>query len=100
MKKLTFIGSLLFILIGCSEPTVTAEYRIEEQISRETQFGGRQVTFRGSAKDNYVVFDGNKQCPHSPGHAFRTYKPFRGAKINSGDHCAYCGYTWTLHKDN
>lgn len=98
MKKLMILASLVLLLISCSEPIVTAEYKVEEQIARETFYGGRQITFRGTAYDNYVVFDDNKQCPHSS-YSFRTFKPFRGAKINKGDICIHCHKSWSLHKD-
>ena len=92
------LASLTTMLLSCSELTVTAEYKIEDQIYRETLYGGRQITFRGSAYDNYVGFDDNKQCPNST-YSFRTLKPFSGAKINKGDICSHCHKSWSLHEN-
>lgn len=92
-------ASLATMLLSCSEPTVTAEYKIEDQIYRETLYGGRQITFRGLVRDIYVVFDDNKQCLNSAC-SFGIFRPFIGTKINKGDICSYCYKSWNLYDKN
>lgn len=107
MRKYLFpLLTLLFVLFTfnscifkkCSGnsggPTVTLEIPVEEDA-----YGQEHVSFKGKTPSHYLVFDHNKRCPYNRDQPFRTYKPYKGAPILTGDHCAKCGYTWSLHKD-
>lgn len=107
MRKYLFpLLTLLFVLFTfnscifkkCSGkskgPTVTLEVPVERD-----SYGQEHVLFRGTIPTSYLVYDHNKICPNDNYQPFRTYKGYKGAPICTGDFCARCGKSWSLHKD-